>query len=109
MVSGDGDGRATRRAVLQWNIRLAVADDRIQFPRFTQPDKTLSPHRMKLAAKIGLDDAQSVFGRHALAIGARAGHGIEGIADADNARIHADLIAGQTLRVCVKCGKRMMS
>ena len=92
LVPANDNGGAAHRAIMQGDTLLAVPDDVVEFARFAQFQKKFAPPGIELGAEIVADDAERPLDRHAPAVGAGAGHGIEGIADADDACIDGNLI-----------------
>ncbi|MBW6495947.1 MAG: hypothetical protein K0B16_15585 [Burkholderiaceae bacterium] len=73
---------AAGRALLQRDAVVAVAGDVRQQTLVTQSEQMLPKRFVELPAESGSDLCESRADRHARAIGPRAGHRIESIADA---------------------------
>lgn len=91
--------RCAAAALEQRQPRFAMADDVCQLVGSAQCQKVLRQGLIELAAQFIADDEKRIFRRHALAVGTRAGHGIESIGDADDARDLRDHITRDAVRV----------
>ncbi|MNT07270.1 hypothetical protein D3C72_1419670 [compost metagenome] len=91
--------RPAAGAVLQRDVRLAVADYVLKGAALAQGDQPFAALAVELAAEVFGDDVQRRGDGHGTAIGAGAGHGIEGVRHAHYPGFQGNGLAAQALRV----------